>query len=64
MKSLDSELGRQPAMLQRVQRLNTSGARSVEAFVDAGTQYLAVANSLTADVRFGADSHICRIAVP
>jgi len=51
-------------MLQRVQRLNTSGARSVEAFVDAGTQYLAVANSLTADVRFGADSHICRIAVP
>jgi hypothetical protein len=29
--------------LQRVQRLNTSGARAVEAFVHAGTQYLAVA---------------------
>jgi hypothetical protein len=26
--------------------------------------YLAVANSLTADVRFRADSHIYRIALP
>jgi hypothetical protein len=30
-------------MLQLAQRLNTSGARAVEAFVHAGTQYLAVA---------------------
>jgi EPTP domain len=30
-------------LLQLVQRLNTSGARAVEAFVHAGTQYLAVA---------------------
>src|ERR1700727_353744 len=34
---------RRPGLLKLVQRLDTSGARAVEAFVHAGTQYLAVA---------------------
>jgi hypothetical protein len=39
----NGEQQRRPALLQLVQRLNTSGARAVEAFVHAGTRYLAVA---------------------
>ena len=40
---LDVTPGKGPELLQLVQRLETSGARAVEAFVHAGTQYLAVA---------------------
>src|SRR5271156_3318986 len=43
VKVVIGEQERQPRLLQLVQRLNTSGARAVEAFVHAGTQYLAVA---------------------
>jgi hypothetical protein len=40
---LDDGHGKGPELLQLVQRLETSGARAAEAFVHAGTQYLAVA---------------------
>ena len=43
MKSRTDELETKSGVLQLVQRLNTSGARAVEAFVDAGIQYLAIA---------------------
>ena len=43
MKVSSGILDRRPGLLKLVQRLNTSGARAVEAFVHAGTQYLAVA---------------------
>ena len=43
MKAVKGAQERRPELLELVQRLNTSGARAVEAFVHAGTQYLAVA---------------------
>jgi EPTP domain len=43
VKAPNGEQQRRPELLQLVQRLNTSGARAVEAFVHAGKQYLAVA---------------------
>src|SRR5580698_8200717 len=43
MKSPDDPLQTELGAFQLVQRLNTSGARAVEAFVDAGIHYLAVA---------------------
>jgi EPTP domain len=43
VKSPNDELATKSGVLQLVQRLDTSGARAVEAFVHAGIQYLAVA---------------------
>jgi hypothetical protein len=45
---------------ERIETFSTSGATSAETFVEEGTRYLAVTNSLSADLRFGVDSMLYR----
>jgi EPTP domain len=50
--------------LETVETFPTLGGTDAAAFRVGDKMYLAVANSLTADVRFRADSHIYRLALP
>lgn len=50
--------------LVTVETFPTFGGTDAAGFQVGGCTYLAVANSLTADIRFRADSHIYRIALP